>query len=240
MTNPFIYLTDSYAKSIDAKITQLETIKDGYRLTLDKTVFYPMGGGQPTDQGTITAKNWKGEVYQALYQGGEVWHYLKMKSGNVPENDGHINAVIDWDRRYKNMKVHSAGHVVDFALYLLGYSPSTLLPIKGDHGKKPFIMYQGTVDSDIQEILQNKANELIEKDLKFSIDFQPAEALKKEAIYLQPGLPPDKPLRTLRLESVGAVADGGTQVQTTAEIGKVAISSVEQKDGHTIIRYHLI
>jgi len=135
------------------------------------------------------------------------------------------------------MRVHSAGHVVDFAMYLLGYSPKQLMPYKGDHGKKPFIVYQGVVDEDIKQKLEDKSNELVQKDLKFSWLFQPYEALQKEAIYLQPGLPTDKPLRTLRLETVGAVADGGTQVHSTKEVGKITIQSVEAVNGETWVKY---
>ncbi len=64
--------------------------------------------------------------------------------------------------------------------------------------------------------------------------------LQKEAIYLQPGLPTNKPLRTLRLEGVGAVADGGTQVKQTGEVEGINIESIEDKEGNTIVNYKII
>jgi Ser-tRNA(Ala) deacylase AlaX len=91
-----------------------------------------------------------------------------------------------------------------------------------------------------QQKLEEKSNELVGKNLKFTTLFQPVEELQKEAIYLQPGLPTNKPLRTLRLETVGSVADGGTQVHTTSEVGKITISNVETKEGNTVISYTLI
>lgn len=236
MQTKLLYLEDSYLKEMAAKVLEVKEESPGqWRVILDQTVFYPIGGGQPTDQGKITSGNWLGDVYLVMMKDGEVWHYIKAQS--PPTVGSQVKGIINWDRRYKNMRVHSAGHVIDFALYMLGYSPQKLLPQKGDHGKKPFIMYQGTLDKDIKQELENKSNELVEKNLKFSTVFQPFEDLKKEAIYLQPGLPTNKPLRTLRLETVGGVADGGTQVATTKEIGRITIAEINSSEGNTIIRY---
>lgn len=238
MKTKAIYLTDSYLKEMEAKI--LEVKSEGvslYRVLLDETVFYPMGGGQPTDQGVLEHEMWKAEIYMVMMKDGEIWHYLK--SSVSPEINWSVKGTINWDRRYKNMRIHSAGHVIDFAMYLLDLSPKTLLPFKGDHGKKPFIIYQGILTGDIRSELEQKANELVEKNLSFSTLFQPFEDLKKEALYLQPGLPTDKPLRTLRLEGVGAVADGGTQVLGTKEVGKIQILPLENKNGLMIVNYRL-
>ncbi len=233
-----IYLDDSYQKEMDAKILDVAPEGDGkWRVVLDQTVFYPMGGGQPTDQGKLNSSTWSGEVFQVLMKDGEIWHYVNAKSSPTLGDDVHC--VIDWDRRYKNMRVHSGGHIVDFAMHLLGYSPKPLSPTKADHGKKMFIVYQGTISEDIKQKLEDKANELVEKNLKFSWDFQPLESLQKEAIYLQPNLPTNKPLRTFRLEGVGAVADGGTQLHTTREAGKILITEITTEDGNTIVRYSL-
>ncbi len=238
MQTQALYLKDSYLKEMDAKI--LDVKPEGinlYRLLLDKTVFYPMGGGQPTDQGKLESGDWKVEVYMVMMKDGEIWHYVK--SATPPVVGLEIKGTINWDRRYKNMRNHSAGHVIDFAMYQLGHSPKILQPLKGDHGKKPYLVYEGVVDEDFKQKLEDKTNELVQKNLKFTTLFQPFEELQKEVLYLQPGLPTNKPLRTLRLETVGAVADGGTQVQTTSEVGKIQILAVEQKEGNTIISYKI-
>lgn len=233
-----IYLDDSYVREMDAEILEVQPEGDGkYRLLLDKTAFYPMGGGQPTDQGKLTSSTWSGDVYQVMMKDGDIWHYVNAPT--TPTSGLNVHGEINWDRRYKNMRLHSAGHIVDFAMHLLGYSPSPLMPIKGDHGKKSYIVYQGTLGKDIKQELENKSNELVEKGLNFSWLFQPYEDLKKETIYLQPGLPTNKPLRTLRLETVGAVADGGTQVKNTDEVGKITIISVEETEGNTKISYNV-
>lgn len=233
-----IYLEDSYTKELDSQV--LEVLPEGanrWRLILDKTVFYPMGGGQPTDQGTLKSSDWEGKVYQVMMKDGEIWHYVE--SGSEPQVGIAVHGVINWDRRYKNMQVHSAGHVIDFAMHLLGYSPSQLTPQKGDHSKKPYIVYGGTLGKDIIEELQAKSNELVDKGINFICKFVPLVELEKEAIYLQPGLPTNKPLRELTLEGIGSVADGGTQVKNTSEVGKITISSIKEQDGNTIVEYSL-
>ncbi|MGA8164838.1 MAG: alanyl-tRNA editing protein [Waddliaceae bacterium] len=237
-TNP-LYLEDPYLTEMDAEIIDVIPEKEGViRLILDQTVFYPMGGGQSTDQGTLKFDNGaKGEVYQVLMKDGEINHYVKVDF--QPQKGKRIRGTINWDRRYKNMKLHSAGHIVDFSVFLLGYSPNPLLPIKGDHGKKPFVLYSGVIKCLVKEKIQEKVDDLIRGNFKFSWNFEPLEVLEKEAIYLQPGLPMNKPLRALRLEGVGAVADGGTIVASTGEVGGVAIFSVECNDRETKIRYSL-
>lgn len=237
MTVP-LYMHDAYLKEMEA--TLVETVKDGdnrWLITLDKTIFYPRGGGQSTDQGILFTDTWKGKVFQALQKGDTIIHFVE---GVEPPPKGTVvKGTLDWDRRYHHMRLHSAGHVVDFALYLLGLSPTPLMPVKGDHGKKPVIYYQGTIEKDFREELENKANELVSKALPFSVRFVSFEELKSNSIYLQPGLPTNKPLRMLSLEGVGSVADGGTHVRTTAEVGRISVLPIEKQEGMTLIYYKI-
>jgi len=86
--------------------------------------------------------------------------------------------------------------------------------------------------------LEEKSNELVGKDLKFTTLFQPVEELQKEAIYLQPGLPTNKPLRTLRLENSWLCCRRRKpKSHSTSEVGKITITNVEAKEGNTIIGY---
>lgn len=239
MKTQLLYLDNSYQREMDAQILEVQPDGAGkYKIILDKTIFYTMGGGQPTDQGTLAFPSWSGEVYLVQIKDGQLWHFVNAKS--APNVGDLVHGVINWDRRYKNMRYHSAGHIIDFALFLLGYSPQQLNPQKADHGKKPFIIYQGTVTEDIKQKLQDKVDELIAQDLKFSTAFQSLEDLQKEAIYLLPNLPTNKPLRTLRLETVGAVADGGTQVNSTSEAGKVIIEDITSEGDTTVIYYSIV
>lgn len=237
-THP-IYLENSYTKEMDASVIEIQPEGDKrWRVVLDKTVFYPMGGGQPTDQGQLSSGDWSGKVYQVMMKDGEIWHFIE--SEQAPSVGTAVHGTINWDRRFQNMRLHSAGHVVDFAMYILGYSPNSLKPLKGDHGKKPYIVYGGTLGKDIKTELEEKSNELVNKAINFSCEFVPLAELEKDAIYLQPGLPVNKPLRKLTLTGVGSVADGGTQVKNTSEVGKISISSVVEEDGNTIVSYTIL
>lgn len=237
VTTP-LYLQDSYLKETEAKI--LEVVKESdtkWQIVLDKTIFYPRGGGQSTDQGLLLTSTWKGKVNQVLQKEDRIVHFVE---GNEPPPVGTlVKAILDWDRRYLHMRLHSAGHVIDFALHLLGYSPTSLVPVKGEHGKKAVIYYQGSVEKDFKEELEKKIAELILQNLSFSTRFVGYEELEREAIYLQPGLPKNKPLRLLTLNGVGSVADGGTQVRNIAEVGKILILPLEKKDGMTLVHYRL-
>ena len=231
-----LYLSDSYIKEMDAEI--LEVVPESpnrYRLLLDQTVFYPMGGGQSTDQGTLTGDGFQATVYQVMMKDGEIWQYVETTT--APTVGLKIHGSINWDRRFQNMRLHSGGHVVDFAMFLLGYSPKTLIPLKGDHGKKPFIVYGGTLGKDITKELEAKANELIAQNKTFTTAIVSLEELTKDAIYLQPNLPTNKPLRKLTLEGVGSVADGGTQVAHTSEVGHIVITSVVEENSMTTVSY---
>lgn len=234
-----IYLENPYVKTLEAVILEVFPEKEGvWRLILDRTIFYPKGGGQPTDQGfLIFSDGSKGEVYEVLVKEGEINHYVKTIT--KPFINEKVTGIIDWDRRYKNMKIHSGGHIIDFAMYLLNYSPQPLHPLKGDHGKKPFILYSGSVGKDFKQEIQNKVNDLIKQNLKLTWSFEVLENIEKEAIYLQPGLPKNKPLRALKLEGVGTVADGGTIVASTSEVGQITIISIEDNGLETQIRYQL-
>lgn len=239
MKTALLYLDDPYQKSMQA--TVIDVIPESaaiWRLVLDQTVFYPKGGGQPTDQGVLEfADGIKGEVQQVLLKDGQVQHFVKMS--REPIAGERVTGTIDWNRRFHHMRLHSAGHVIDFAMYLLGYSPNKLQPLKGDHGKKPYIVYGGKLDKEIREELQQKVDELIAKQINFSWSFQPLDVLKSVAIYLQPNLPIHKPLRALSLEGVGSVADGGTIVSNTREVGSVTIGAVKLEGNDTHVLYQV-
>ncbi len=181
MTIP-LYMHDAYLKEMEATIIDVAKETDNrWLVVLDKTIFYPRGGGQSTDQGILFRDTWKGKVSQALQKEDKIIHFVE---GSEPPQKGTVvKGTLDWDRRYLHMRLHSAGHVVDFALYLLRFSPIPLMPFKGDHGKKPVIYYQGTVQEDFRETLEQKANELISKNLPFSIRFATYEELERGTMY---------------------------------------------------------
>lgn len=250
-TDP-IYLSYPYQREMIARVIEIQPEPAGrWRVRLDQTVFYPMGGGQPTDQGMLIwqtdpanagSEILKGKVYQVMLKEGEIWHYIEKaetKTLTPPEVGQTVKGEIDWARRFQNMRVHTAGHLVDFALFRLGYVPDTLKPLKADHGKKPYVLYEGNVDNLDNFTLDNEIAKLVAEGLEFSWEFVELDVLEKDAIYLQPGLPTNKPLRKLTLNGVGSVADGGTLLKSTTEVGTVKILSIERQEDQTRIYYQI-
>ncbi len=238
-----LYMHDPYLKTLNANILEFSSENtDTFILVLDRTLFYPMGGGQPTDQGKIIFSDGQhAEVFQVIIKDGEIKHYVK--STRKPFLNEEVILELNWTRRFKNMQVHTAGHIIDFAVHILGYSPDKLAPFKGDHGKKPYVQYLGTTSEDIvifKTELQKQVNDLIAKDLKFSWEFSDLNSLKEKAIYLQPNLPTNKPLRCLTLEGIGSVADGGTICRSTSEVEAINILNIEVKDNLTTIYYDVV
>jgi len=238
MKTKLLYLDDSYQTKMEATVLEAVEASPGmFKIVLDQTVFYPIGGGQASDQGRLYNDEWDRKVIDCAIQNGEHRHIVKTKI--APTIGSKVTGKIDWDRRYKLMKIHSAGHIVDFAIHALGYSPDKLMPFKGDHGKKAFIQYHGTIDKDIKQEIEEEANDIVKQNLKITWGQTTLAELEKNAIYLQPGLPTNKPLRQITLEGIGSVADGGTQVKETSEVGEIEIISVKIEGEDTIVRYSL-
>lgn len=92
-----LFLEDSYLKEMEATILETSQENNRWKIVLDKTVFYPMGGGQPTDQGELFAGNWRAKVSQALLKEDKIVHYVE---GEPPPVNTVVKGAIDWDRRY--------------------------------------------------------------------------------------------------------------------------------------------
>lgn len=230
-----LYLTNSFIKNATARVISVQKQNGESAIILNKTCFYPLGGGQPSDQGTIKGKFGNAQIYNCLYKNGEVFHFTK--SSFLPEVGEEVDIEINWERRLQNMYSHSAGHIVDFALHSIGLTPSPLLPFKADHGKKPYILYKGITQVNFLSKLQNKINEIIQLNVEFKTEFKTKEEIEKTSIYVQSGLPSNKPLRVLILQGIGEVPDGGTQVEKTGDFEAINIENIAQEEENTIIYY---
>ena len=108
MTTDLLFLRDAYERSVRAVVTHV----DGVRVTLDRTVFYPTGGGQPHDTGTLTWPGGAARVTEVRKEGADVWHTL---DGDLPAPGAEVAGEIDWDRRHRLMRARarliSAGRV---------------------------------------------------------------------------------------------------------------------------------
>jgi phenylalanyl-tRNA synthetase alpha chain len=229
-----IYMTDSYQQQRMARVVSCTQRGSGWEIVLDQTIFYPQGGGQPSDKGTITGKKGNAIVRHVRMQGDDVIHECSV-SGMI-ESDESVQCAIDWTSRYHNMRVHSAGHVVHEAVGLVA---PYLEPIKGEHGKNAFIEYKGSLPIDKSARIEQYANDLVKQDLPLTTEFVTLDELKARASYVPEHLPTHKPLRILSVGGYPPIPDGGTQVKSTKEIGEITISSVVNTDDRIRVYYRI-
>lgn len=229
MTN-LLYLTDSYKKETKAKVLSCEKKGQHCEIVLDQTIFYPEGGGQPSDKGEIVGKNGKAHVKHVRLKGDTVIHEATLE-GTL---DSIVACSIDWDLRYKNMRVHSAGHIVHEAVKLVA---AHLTPIKGEHGNNPYIEYEGSLTIDKKFLIEKEANSIIEKNVSLKTELVSLEELMKRAPWVPPHLPKNKPLRILTVGDFPPIPDGGTQVGKSGEVGAITITEIVHADNHVRVHY---
>jgi Ser-tRNA(Ala) deacylase AlaX len=229
-----VYYENQYKKELSANILSITTDNNMVKVILDQTIFYPMGGGQPSDQGVMVGEKGTIDVHEVLVKEGEIIHYGKL-SGDLVVGD-IVDCTIDWERRYKNMRVHSAGHVINDAVMQLF---SDLTPIEADHGKKPFVQYSGKLDEISAGLIRERANKIVLENLDIITEFVSLDELKKRATWVPEHLPKNKPLRIMQIGKFSVIPDGGTQLKKTGEIGQITDIEIKN-EGETISVYYKI
>ncbi|MGV8085089.1 MAG: alanine--tRNA ligase-related protein [Candidatus Bilamarchaeum sp.] len=215
-----ICLKDSYAKECQATVTE----KNGKDIILDQTVFYPRGGGQPTDFGTINQYR----IVNVSKKDGKIIHECEVES-DLKVGDKVI-ARIDWGRRYKLMRMHTAAHILAATAYTeLGYQ-ITGNQIEVDQTRFDFSMEN--FDRAKFDQMVEKCNEKLTQNTDLKVYELPREeALKIPGVVkLANALPPSIAiLRIVEIPGIDLQADGGTHVKNVLEVGKIKISRLDNK-----------
>jgi Ser-tRNA(Ala) deacylase AlaX len=219
-----LYLEDSYVKECEATVV---SVKDSKFVVLDQTVFYPKGGGQPWDIGKMIKD---GQDFEVVYAGkfsGEISHEINKPGLN--EGD-HVRCILDWERRYKLMRSHTAAHVFASLLCV-----GTGALVTGNQLEIDYIRFDFNFENFDREILGSyvaKANQLFKEDIQVKWYQLPKdEALKIPGIIkMAEALPPDVPaLRIVEIVGVDKQADGGTHVRNLKEVGQIELIKTESK-----------
>ena len=230
-----LYMGDSYLKEFQAMV---ESVKDGKFVVLDRTAFYPTGGGQPHDTGTIFSD---GEEYPVVYAGkfeGKISHEISKPGLKVGDS---VQCKLDWDRRYKLMRMHTAAHIIDAVLYNEASALCTGNQLDLDKSRIDFSL--DALDRDKIQQYIDTANEWIKKAIDVKIYFlKREEALKIPGVVkLASVMPPEvEELRIVEIPGIDLQADGGTQVKNTSEIGQISLVSVENKGKNNRRMYYTI
>ena len=219
-----LYMRDSYLKECDATVL---SAKDGKYVTLDQTIFYPKGGGQPHDTGKIIRGNDTFRVVYVRKVDREISHevdHFGLKEGNK------VHCVLNWERRYKLMRSHTAAHL--FASLLC---KGTGALVTGNQLEEEKIRFDFSLEEYDQETLRkyiDATNELLGKDIQVKhYELPKEEALKIEGVVkMAKALPPDIPnLRIVEIVEVDKQADGGTHVRNLKEVGQIELLGTKNK-----------
>lgn len=223
MTEP-LYHTDAYLKEFDATITAV----DGNKIALDRTAFYPGGGGQPNDLGTITQGDQSWNVIKVSKQGADIWHELDR---DAPPIGTTVHGVLDWERRYQLMRTHTAMHIlcgVIFRDYGASVTGGNMEPLKGRMDFEFETMRQEFVKQIEEKINIEVANarptrvKILPRDEAFRIP----DLIRTKISLLPPGIPK---VRTVEIEGLDLQADGGTHVANTSEVGHIRVVDYKSK-----------
>ncbi len=221
-----LYLRDHYMKEFDASVIKVE---DNNKIILDRTTFYPESGGQPTDLGIIIRKsdNQKFTVLRVIKQKGEIVHEV-VESGILVDDE--VKGIIDWERRYILMRMHTAAHILSAVINKETGALITGNQLGSDKSRIDFDLENFDRDK-IKEYFQ-KANEIVTRALPVKFYFMKREQAMEipDVVKLAKALPPQvSELRLVEIEGVDLQADGGTQVGNTSEIGTIELVGIENK-----------
>lgn len=222
-----LFRTDAYQAEAEAVV--IAHTGEG-AIVLDRTVFYPTGGGQPGDSGHVLWQDKKLPIATTVKVGHDGVGLVAAEPLEIPAVGTMVRQVLDWPRRYRHMRVHSALHLLSVAIPL----PVTGGQIGADKGRLDFAMPDAPTD---MQAIEDTLNRLIDRDLPVTESW-----ITDEELLANPGLiktmsvmPPTGQGR-VRLIRIGQGPNqidlqpcGGTHVSRTAEIGRIALGKVENK-----------
>ncbi|MEI7846094.1 MAG: alanyl-tRNA editing protein [Chloroflexota bacterium] len=227
MTN-LLYQTDAYLCEFDANITEIDL--EARTITLDQSAFYPGGGGQPCDFGKLICNGIELPVNKVKKLGDSVLHFF---AGNetMPAIGISVHGIIDWDRRYKLMRTHTALHILcgtvfrDYGALVTG---GDMEPLGGRMDFEFERMQAGLVHDIEQAVNQEIA---ISRPIKVNIlpreeAFQIPDLIRTKINLLPEGI---TKIRTVEIVGLDLQADGGTHVNNTSEVGHVRVVDYKSK-----------
>ncbi|MBN1330752.1 MAG: alanyl-tRNA editing protein [Candidatus Heimdallarchaeota archaeon] len=219
-----LYMQDNYIRSFTATVIA----KGESYIVLNQTAFYPEGGGQECDIGTLSYKDTTLTINKVLRESGEVKHFI-TEIDKIPDIGEIVKCELDWDRRFIHMRYHTAIHILStymkekFNAEVVGNNISTR------NGRVDFDLEKALTDNQLKSI-ENGVNEIIAQNLPICINFMPREEAKKfleekgyqiDYIEMVP-----KSVKIFRIISVGEydhASCAGTHVNNSKEIGKILI-----------------
>lgn len=228
------YYEDSYLKELTAIVT---AVNDEW-IELDATIFYPLGGGQPGDTGVLTGPDGKTHNVLDTRKGDtfeQIKHQLDTAEHGLSPGDS-VDISIDWERRYKHMRMHTCMHLLGSLIPV----PVTGGSVGADKSRLDFDLGKHVLD---KEDLTTRINALVAAahPVVFGTITEAELDARPELVRTMSVQPPRgvADIRTVRIEDVDYQPCGGTHVNNSSEVGAVRISKIENK-GKRNRRVHLL
>lgn len=213
---------DVYLKEFDARVVDVDPAGSG--VALDRTAFFPGGGGQPCDRGQLAGVS----VTRVSRQGDVIWHWL---DGALPARDAAVHGVIDWDLRYRLMRTHTAFHILcgvvwrDWKAQVTG---GNMEPLRGRMDFE-FETLQHELVAQIEERVNAEvaaARPIVVRVLPRAEAFQIPDLIRTKINLLPEGI---RQVRIVEIQGLDLQADGGTHVANTREVGRIRVAGYESK-----------
>ena len=216
-----LFREDSYLQECEAEVAAV----DDAGIVLNRTVFYPLGGGQPGDTGTMTWDGGSAPIVDTRYGSDGSIRHIVADGSTVPAPGSAVNVSLDWERRYRHMRMHTAMHLLGSVLQY-GVTGGN---ISAEKSRLDFDM-EDTVD---KEAVGEALTQLVAEDHPVScrwiteaeLDAQP-ELVRTMSVQPPRG---KGSVRLLEIEGVDLQPCGGTHLRSTSEVGAVRIGKVEKK-----------
>jgi len=228
---------DAYARAVEAVVDGVEESADGLLVRLDRTVFYPGGGGQPADSGTLLALDpvWGGQRWQvasAKRGGDEIAHLVVgVAPRDGPEVGMRVRVDIDWERRYLLMRTHTALHALCGVVWRDYGAQVTGGNMEPGAGRMDFEFER--MSGDLVGEIERKVNVELAAGRAVRVQVLPrAEAfaipdlIRTKVNLLPVGI---AEVRTVEIVGLDLQADGGTHVANTSEVGRIRVTGYESK-----------
>jgi misacylated tRNA(Ala) deacylase len=221
-----LFAVDAYRTEFDATVQEVD--RENSRIRLSRTAFYPVGGGQPWDLGTILTPAGALEVTAVKRERGPIWHTVE---GELPDVGQEVQGQVDWDRRHRLMRTHTALHVLCGVIWADYGIPVTGGNMESMKGRLDFPF--PAMSADLGATVERRINEEIEKAHEIVVDFLPRSVADTDPAMIRTAanLIPQEidPLRVIDIVGFDRQADGGTHVLSTAEVGAVRVVGTESK-----------
>jgi misacylated tRNA(Ala) deacylase len=220
-----LYQRDSYLRQFDARVTGHDVAQNG--VLLDQTAFYPGGGGQPHDLGHLIHEEESYPIKQ-IVRGN-----LHIFEGNLPPVGAAVQGILDWDRRYKLMRTHTAMHIlcgVVWRDYGASVTGGNMEPLTGRMDFE-FERLQKELVGEIEARINAEvaaAHDIRVQILPREVAFQIPDLIRTKINLLPEGIPE---VRTVEIVGLDLQADGGTHVANTREVGRMRIADYKSKGG---------